>query len=70
MASIPGTKNKHGQIVVRDTGAASISHPYARVVELKCSECGKFYGANSCDVHERRCPHCQHGRPGEPLPGL
>ncbi len=35
---------------------------------LPDGECGFEYGANGTDVHLRRCPKCQAGAPGEPLP--
>jgi rubredoxin len=32
--------------------------------KLECNLCGFVYGANSGDVHERKCPNCQGGKPG------
>lgn len=36
---------------------------------LNCTICGYVYGANGSDIHERRCPSCQGGKPGIPLYG-
>ena len=59
----PGYRNKHGQITIRDTGVAGTDH-FQRVYQLACSSCGHTYGANGSDIHERKCPKCQGGRPG------
>ena len=32
--------------------------------KIECLCCGCIYGANGCDVHERRCPSCQCGADG------
>jgi hypothetical protein len=44
------------------------NHPFALVHILQC-ECGHRFGANSCDVHIRRCPNCEGGAPGLQLNG-
>ena len=63
----PGTVTpEHRQKVVRNTGRRG-SHPFALVYEMECLECGGVYGANSCDIHLRKCPYCQGGKEGEPL---
>jgi hypothetical protein len=62
----PGYENLHGQVVVRDTGQPGTDHGQ-RVYELRCTHCGHVYGANGTDIHERKCPACQGGRPGIPL---
>jgi hypothetical protein len=62
----PGTVNPHGQKVIRSTGRRG-SHRFALVYEMECTECGEVYGANSCDIHLRKCPTCQGGKEGEPL---
>jgi hypothetical protein len=36
----------------------------AYAYKLECTLCGFVYGANSGDVHERKCPNCQDGKPG------
>jgi hypothetical protein len=65
----PGYKNKHGQIVVARTGFPSESFPGQTIYRLRCNRtsCNHEYGANGCDIHNRRCPRCQNGVKGEPL---
>ena len=65
--TIPGYENSNGQIVVRDTGFASVTFDGQRVYELRCRHCGHRYGSNGCDVHARRCPFHQSGARGELL---
>lgn len=40
------------------------NHVFGVPYEMQCSECRYIYGANSCDVHLRKCPVCQGGAPG------
>ena len=35
--------------------------------KLECLKCGNEYGCNGTDVHLRKCPECQHGKPGIPF---
>jgi len=35
---------------------------------IQCTRCGLIYGANGSDIWERKCPKCQGGKPGIPLP--
>src|SRR3990172_5441402 len=62
----PGYENPNGQIVVHYTGHPGTDHNQF-VYELRCKHCGQVYGANGSDIHERKCPNCQGGRPGIPL---
>jgi len=59
----PGFINRNGQSVVRPTGLRGTDH-LQYVFVLKCTHCDLEYGANGSDIHERRCPNCQGGRPG------
>jgi hypothetical protein len=59
----PGYENPNGQMVVRNTGKQGTDH-LQYVYELRCTHCGRNYGANGSDIHERKCPQCQGGRPG------
>lgn len=59
----PGYRNRNGQIVVRRTDQRGTDH-YQWVYVLRCEECGHVYGVNGSDIHERKCPACQDGRPG------
>lgn len=65
--TLPGYVNSHGQEVVRDTGFPSGTFSGQRVYELRCRHCGHRYGANGCDIHNRRCPSHQNGMAGERL---
>jgi hypothetical protein len=58
-----GFVNKHGQIVVRNTGQPGTDHSQY-IYQLACTKCGRNYGANGSDIHERKCPECQGGAPG------
>lgn len=61
-----GFVNRNGQINIRATGLPGSDHGQS-VYVLQCRECGEVYGANGSDIHLRKCPACQGGRPGEPL---
>jgi len=37
-----------------------------RAYKMRCGHCEHIYGANGSDVHHRRCPKCQGGKPGIP----
>ena len=58
-----GYENPNGQVVVRNTGERGMDFGQY-VYELRCKHCGDAYGANGSDIHERKCPKCQGGRPG------
>ncbi len=60
-----GYRNPDGQAVVRRTELPG-TRLYQRIVALQCEHCGHEYGADGCDVHNRRCPNCQGGPPGLP----
>ena len=64
----PGYANENGQSVIRDTGFPSETFNGQRIYHMRCARCGGEYGSNGCDVHLRRCPGCQGGSKGEPLP--
>ncbi|ROU08747.1 hypothetical protein [Lysobacter enzymogenes] len=61
--TVPGYCNKNEQKVVRDTGLPGTDH-MQRIYVLHCMKCSAEYGANGSDIHIRRCPHCDGGRPG------
>jgi hypothetical protein len=58
-----GYMNRNGQRVVRPTRMRGNDHGQY-VYVLQCGSCAKEYGANGSDIFQRRCPHCQGGRPG------
>ena len=37
-----------------------------RSYKMRCGHCHHVYGANGSDVHHRKCPKCQGGKPGIP----
>ncbi|WP_206678056.1 hypothetical protein [Martelella limonii] len=59
----PGYRNRNGQIVIADTGLPGTDHNQ-RIYQLCCGRCGHNYGANGSDIHLRRCPACDGGKPG------
>jgi hypothetical protein len=62
-----GEHNTHRQILIEKTSSPG-NHRFAKLWKLQCSICESTYGANSCDFHLRRCPDCQNGKAGIPLP--
>lgn len=63
-----GDVNEHGQEVIENSGVASTMHYNQTIYVMRCLECLNIYGSNGCDVHIRKCPYCQGGAPGEPVP--
>src|SRR5688572_1493055 len=56
-------RNRNGQRVVERTKRAGTDHNQY-VYVLECGDCGHKYGANGSDIHQRKCPKCQKGKPG------
>ena len=63
----PGDNNRNSQQLLRLTDVRGTDHG-ARVWILKCRNCLHIYGSNSTDSFERKCPKCQDGKPGLPVP--
>lgn len=61
--TVPGYRNRNGQIVVRPTGLHGNDH-LQRIYVLRCEKCQVEYGANGSDIFQRRCPSCDGGRAG------
>lgn len=61
-----GFVNPKGQVTVRNTQERGTDHLQS-VYQVACSLCGYNYGANGSDLHGRKCPKCQGGRPGLPF---
>lgn len=61
-----GFRNRNEQTNIRATGLPGTDHGQVIYV-LRCEPCGGVYGANGSDIHLRRCPACQGGRPGLPF---
>ncbi|OQW99583.1 MAG: hypothetical protein BWK74_01895 [Desulfobacteraceae bacterium A6] len=63
-----GQQNKNKQVLMRKTERKSTTHRFARIWVMHCKICDHEYGSNSCDAHERHCPHCNSdANLGEPL---
>ncbi len=58
-----GYVNRNGQENLGCTGEPGTDH-CQKVYILRCRKCGTEYGANGSDIFQRKCPHCQSGRPG------
>jgi hypothetical protein len=61
-----GYRNPDGQEIVRKTNAGGPQGQ--RIFVLRCTVCGHVYGAYGIDADIRRCPDCQDGPPGLPVP--
>jgi hypothetical protein len=61
-----GYRNSDGQQIVRKT---DVGGPQGqRIFVLRCTVCGHEYGAYGIDADIRRCPACQEGPSGLPVP--
>lgn len=58
-----GYINRNGQTVISKTDTAGNDHNQL-VYILECQTCHHQYGANGSDIHLRRCPNHDGGRPG------
>lgn len=74
MAIQIGHINANNQEVVERVGpSGSFAGQYT--YRLRCHDCGNEYGANGCDIDGagagigRKCPACQSGAEGDPIPG-
>jgi hypothetical protein len=61
--TVTGYVNSNGQVTIRDTQLPGTDH-LQHIYQLACSHCGHDYGANGSDIHDRKCPKCQGGKPG------
>lgn len=65
--------NKNHQEALLHTELRSAQHRFAKLTLMHCHACSISYLGQSCDAHERRCPHCQGGKPAnttDQIPGL
>ena len=60
-----GYTNPRNQTVLRKTDLDGTDH-MQKVYVLLCNECRHEYGANGSDIHQRRCPNHDAGKPGLP----
>ena len=58
-----GFVNRNSQTVLRANGLRGADHGQY-VYLLHCGRCAAEYGVNRSDIHLRRCPVCDYGRPG------
>ncbi len=62
-----GYVNKRGQVNLGPADPPRAGNlPGQKVYVMHCPE-GHNYGANGCDIHERKCPIHQDGKAGLPL---
>jgi hypothetical protein len=61
-----GYRNPEGQEIVRKTDVGGPEGQ--RIYVLRCTVCGHEYGAYGIDADIRRCPACQDGPHGLPIP--
>ena len=61
-----GYRNPDGQQIVRKTDVGGPEGQ--RIFVLQCTVCGHEYGAYGIDADIRRCPACQEGPRGLPVP--
>jgi hypothetical protein len=60
-----GYINRNDQECLGTRGVAGTDHGQRSYRMLCLNErCGNVYGANGTDVHLRKCPRCQGGKPG------
>ena len=60
-----GYVNRNGQECHGTRGVPGTDHCQSSYqMFCKAEDCGHVYGANGSDVHLRKCPRCQGGRPG------
>jgi putative restriction endonuclease len=62
-----GDINRNNQRLLRVTEGRGNDYN-ARVWILKCNNCLNVYGSNSTDAFQRKCPKCQSGKAGLPIP--
>jgi putative restriction endonuclease len=62
-----GKTNRRRQELLRRTAEPGTDHN-SKIWILRCRDCQHVYGSNSTDAFERRCPKCQEGRSGLPVP--
>ena len=60
--------NKHDQMCLGHRGVGSCNHYNQTAYKMRClkPKCGHVYGANGCDVWQRKCPKCDGGERGIP----
>ena len=51
-------------------GSAAMDGQRVYVLQCQVGGCGHEYGEEGIRVHQRRCPRCQGGKPGLPVPML
>lgn len=63
----PNDVNRNNQQLLRLSNVAG-TDKNAKVWILKCRNCLHIYGCNGTDAFERKCPDCQKGAEGPPIP--
>lgn len=60
----PGFVSINNQLVIDEAPEYVSNHESAKPWWLVCLDCKYEYGANGCDIHNRKCPKCQGGKAG------
>jgi putative restriction endonuclease len=63
----PGDINRNQQQLLRITQIRGNDYN-SRVWILKCRNCSYIYGSNNTDAFQRKCPKCERGKKGLPVP--
>lgn len=69
-----GDTNRNGQRLIEKTNIPGNDHLHytwvleCQQVDYHGEQCGHQYGANGTDYFERKCPQCQGGKVGLPIP--
>lgn len=57
-----GYINRHGQRNDGPLERPGTDHNQM-LYRMTCTKCDAVYAANGSDIHQRKCPECQGGRP-------
>jgi len=60
--TVTGFENPNGQRNDGPLGLPGNDHNQV-LYRMTCTKCDKVYAANGADIHERKCPKCQVGKP-------
>ncbi|WP_263410424.1 hypothetical protein [Terriglobus tenax] len=68
----PGFVNSNKQKVIGKAAWVDSSQPNQNTYKMRCERygCGFEYGTDGIDIHKRKCPRCQDGKPGQPAPEM
>lgn len=66
----PGFVNKNRQKILQRAGWIESDRDGQYVYHVQCqvTVCRHEYGTDGISFHQRKCPRCQDGKPGLPVP--